>query len=140
MSFLDNLFGKKNKHNPKYAKAHNKRAIAFIAKENFDEAIAECTQAIKLNPNYAEAYTNRGLAYAKKNEFDRAIADVAKAIELNPRQIEAHFNKAMIHEKAGQPQEAMVEYNNFIKFAAGQNPMAIERAKARIKALEQEKS
>lgn len=142
MSFLQKFFGKSSQDSgrtpdPKSAKPHNKRAIAFITKGKFDEAIAECNQAIELDPNYAEAYSNRGLAFAKKNEVDRAIADLSKAIELNPRLVEAHFNKAMIYEQAGQPQAAVAEYKTFLKFAAGQNPVAIERAKAHIKALEQ---
>ena len=46
-------------------------AAAYLAREDqysnlkdYDHAIADCSQAIRLKPDYAEAYNNRGLAFA----------------------------------------------------------------------------
>ena len=56
----------------------------FYVKKDYDRAIADYDQAIRLNPNYAAAYNSRGLAYDDKRDYDRAIADFNKAIKLNP--------------------------------------------------------
>jgi tetratricopeptide (TPR) repeat protein len=48
----------------------------------YDKAIDEYTEAIRLKPDYADAYYNRGNAYVGQGKLDKAIADFAKAEEL----------------------------------------------------------
>jgi len=51
---------------------------------DYDSAIAEYTESIRLNPNDASAYYNRGNAYLGKKDYDSAIADYTEAIKLDP--------------------------------------------------------
>jgi formylglycine-generating enzyme required for sulfatase activity len=53
-------------------------------KGEYDKAIADCTEAIRLDPKHVEAYHNRGVAYWNKGEYDKAIADFTEAIRLEP--------------------------------------------------------
>jgi len=53
-------------------------------KRDYDQAITELTESIRLNPNYSNAYLYRSYAYQRKSEFDKAIADCDKAIQLSP--------------------------------------------------------
>jgi tetratricopeptide (TPR) repeat protein len=50
----------------------------------FDEAIADYTQAIKLAPNEAWNFRGRADAYLEQKEYDKAIADINEAIRLDP--------------------------------------------------------
>ena len=52
----------------------------------YDKAIADLTEAIRLNPKHAEAYMFRGDTYQKKGNFDQAVADFTAAIRLEPEQ------------------------------------------------------
>jgi len=52
-------------------------------KKDYDKAITDFTQAIRLNPNLINAYNYRGLAYYLKSDYDKAIADYTQAIRLN---------------------------------------------------------
>src|SRR5689334_5928351 len=61
------------------------RANAYQDKKDYDRAIKDYDEAIRLNPNYGDAYNNRGLTYKSKKEFDRAIEDFNEAIRLNPK-------------------------------------------------------
>ena len=56
----------------------------------FERAIEDYTEAIRLNPEYAKAYYNRGQAYKDQGKKAEAIADFQKFITLtdNPQWIE----------------------------------------------------
>ena len=54
------------------ADAFNKGLDAYNRRD-YESAIVDFTEAIRLNPNYAAAYTNRGNAYRAKGDNDRAI-------------------------------------------------------------------
>jgi tetratricopeptide (TPR) repeat protein len=46
------------------------RGLAYRNKGDYDRAIADYNQAIRLDPKYAAAYNNRGRAYADKGDHD----------------------------------------------------------------------
>jgi tetratricopeptide (TPR) repeat protein len=54
-------------------------------KREFNKAVADYTEAIRLDPNYDVAYQNRGRSYFAKRDYDRAIADYDQALRINPR-------------------------------------------------------
>ena len=64
--------------------AHNNRGNAYTAKGDYDRAIQDFDQSIKLNPTYAKPFNNRGVAYLRKGEYDLAIKAFDEAIKLNP--------------------------------------------------------
>ncbi|MDR0456632.1 MAG: tetratricopeptide repeat protein [Treponema sp.] len=57
--------------------------IEYAEKGDYDRAIKEYTETIRLNPNCAGVYFFRGFAYGQKNDHDRAIADYTEMIRLN---------------------------------------------------------
>jgi len=60
------------------------RGCAALERKDYDTAIAEFTEAIRLDPESDDAYHNRAHAYADKGEYARAIADYREAIRLAP--------------------------------------------------------
>jgi tetratricopeptide (TPR) repeat protein len=66
----------------------NKR-YAYTDKGEYDRAIADCNEALRLNSNDVEAYYNRGLAYAMKEDYARARTDWEKALQLDPNHANA---------------------------------------------------
>ena len=80
-------------------KIYNNRGVAYNDKGEFDDAIKDFYQAIKLNPNDAYAYNNRGSAYYNKEEFGKAIEDYTTAIKLNHNYAEAYINRASCYIK-----------------------------------------
>jgi tetratricopeptide (TPR) repeat protein len=58
--------------------------MLFASRGDYDLALEDYTQAIKLDPNLAAAYFGRGNAYYHKDDYDWAIADYTQAIKLDP--------------------------------------------------------
>ena len=82
---------------------------------NYDLAIENFNEAIKLKPDFAAAYTNRGLVYRNKRNYDRAIEDHTKAIELNPDYAEAYFNRGNTYTEKGDFDLAIVDFTKAIE-------------------------
>lgn len=57
----------------------NEQYVTRFETGEYDQAIVDFTEAIRLNPNDAEAYALRGLAYAGKGDQAKAEVDLAKA-------------------------------------------------------------
>ena len=67
--------------------AYYNRGNAWYAKNEYDTAIADYDDAIRLNPKDALAYNNRGSAWNAKTEYDKAIVDFNEAIRLDPKEL-----------------------------------------------------
>ena len=59
-------------------------AAAPGTKGDFDRAIADFGQAIRLDPKDAQAYYNRGIAWEKKRSLQEALADFKMHSQLAP--------------------------------------------------------
>ena len=69
---------------PPDAAFYQKRADDFLAKGEYDHAIADYDEIIKLNPKDAVAYYSRGFASQYKADHTRAFEDYKTATELKP--------------------------------------------------------
>jgi tetratricopeptide (TPR) repeat protein len=63
---------------------YGNRGAAWSNKKEYDRAIADFSEAIRLDLTKAPYYGNRGNAWGSKKEYDRAIADFSEAIRLDP--------------------------------------------------------
>jgi tetratricopeptide (TPR) repeat protein len=66
------------------AERHVERGQGYAEKKEYDKAILEFTEAIRLDPKNAEAYHERGRAYVNIKEYDKAISDFTEAIRIEP--------------------------------------------------------
>ena len=62
-----------------------KRGLESIRQSQFDRAIVELSEAIRLDPNFATAFVERARAWASKEEYDKANADLDEAMRIEPR-------------------------------------------------------
>jgi len=91
------------------------QGIMFASKGEYDLAIADFTEALKLNPNLGAAYTNRGNVYFKRDDLDRAITDYNQAIRLNPNLAEAYANRGVVYKAKGDYDRAIADQNQAIR-------------------------
>lgn len=74
--------------------AWNKRGLAKKEKGDYQGAITDYNEAIKLKP-YAAAYTNRGVVKGMLGDLKGAVADFDKAINIKPYDFDAYNNRAV---------------------------------------------
>jgi tetratricopeptide (TPR) repeat protein len=93
------------------ASTFNNRGVAYVDKREYDRAIQDFDQVIKLNPNDTAAFNNRGVAYVDKHEYDRAIQDFDQAIKLNPNYALAFNNRGVAYADKGQYDRTIQDYD-----------------------------
>jgi tetratricopeptide (TPR) repeat protein len=60
------------------------RGDDYKRKREYDRALEDFDEAIRLNPNFAAALISRGVVYGHKGQYDHACEDYNHAIRLNP--------------------------------------------------------
>lgn len=115
-------FSEQLRVNAKDVDAIHGRANCNRALGEFDQAIADYRQVLKLDPEHFAAAGNRGLAWAGKGDFDKAIADQNEAIKLVGNKTGFADEQAIIYANRGQVWEArrdfdkaLADYNEAIR-------------------------
>ena len=74
----------------------NRLRNSGVRQYNYDDAIADINQAIKLFPDFAYSYYNRANLHAISGRLPDAYDDYTRAIELNPNFGEAYYNRGLV--------------------------------------------
>jgi tetratricopeptide (TPR) repeat protein len=94
---------------------YSNRGNAYNGKHEYDRAIADYNEAIRLNPKHDNAYVGRGNSYNGKREYDHAIADYNEAIRLNPNFILAYNGRGNSYNGKREYDRAIADYNEAIR-------------------------
>src|SRR5713226_7916276 len=79
------------------ARYYNARGFGYYNRGDYDHAIADHNQAIRLKPRLALAFNNRGMVFLHKRDYDTAITDFNQALTLTPNDAIAHSNRAIAY-------------------------------------------
>jgi tetratricopeptide (TPR) repeat protein len=131
-------FNKAIQLDPKNAFAFHNRCALYDDQEKFDQAIADCTEAVRLQPDASQnanaankdfallvprsgynPFFNRGIAWRGKNELRRAIADFTEAIKLDKSHDGAFDNRGMSFQALGEYDRAIADYSETIRLQPG---------------------
>lgn len=82
---------------------------------DYNGAIRDYTEAIRLAPEYIRAYFNRGSAYRHVGEYERAIADYTDAIRLDPEHARAYNNRCWTYALLRRAQEALADCDQSLR-------------------------
>jgi len=98
----------------KKAEDLNNSGSVELGNDNYELAIKDFNEAIKIKPDYAEAYLNRARAYSGGFKDDQAIADYGQAIKLKPDLAVAYFERAELYRGVDES-KAIDDYTSAIK-------------------------
>jgi tetratricopeptide (TPR) repeat protein len=68
----------------KSADAYIRSGVSHATSGDYDRAIADFSEAIRIDPATSAAFIERGNVYGVKHDFDRASADFTEAMRLDP--------------------------------------------------------
>lgn len=83
--------------------------------DQYEQAIADFTQVIKLDADFAAAYSNRCLVYIQLTDYAKAVDDCTAAVQRNPDNTEAYLNRGLAYYRLGEYQSAISEYTQVIE-------------------------
>ena len=101
------------------AVAHTERGIAFVALLDYDRALKDFEDALRIDATFAKAFANRGAVHGAKQDFDRAIEDFTRVLALEPRSAHAFADRAGMHRLKGEYEEAIRDYTEAIRIDSG---------------------
>jgi tetratricopeptide (TPR) repeat protein len=84
-------------NHPEDVSALIQRADAYRRLKQYDGALADYFEVIRLDPNNRAAWFQRGSTYANLKQWDNAVADYSKAIELDPNNANVPYLQALAH-------------------------------------------
>ena len=90
------------------------RAVGWNKKGNYNQVIADASEAIRLHPSTA-LYNLRGSAYYDKGEDDIAIADFNDALRMRPPSGIIFHNRGNAWRSKGEYAKAIADYDQSIK-------------------------
>ena len=112
------LSGSKNSCNTytenQNAYLHYLAGIKFDSDSDYEDAIKEFSQALKLDKNFSEAYDKRGVVFTKMLMFGKALKDLSKAIELNSNFSEAFNHRGIVYYCLLEYKKSLADYNKAI--------------------------
>ena len=109
------LIKSKEKNSQVLAIAYNNRGNAYTSKGDYELAIQDYDESIKINPNYAKPFNNRGVAYQKKGNYDLALKDFDAAIDIDQNYADAFANRAELYQKKGDYPNALKDFDKAIQ-------------------------
>jgi len=60
--------------------------LAWSEKGEYEKAISDYDESIRLEPKDMRGYYNRGLVWHSKRDYEKAISDYNESIRLDPKE------------------------------------------------------
>jgi tetratricopeptide (TPR) repeat protein len=112
------------------AQSYFDRGVEFSNRNDWDTAIQEFTDSIRMYPKFVEAYKNRGLAYFNKKDYDRAIADYTEAIKIGQTDTSTYSERGLAYFNKKDYDRAIADYTEVIRLDPNNSVAFDNRIKA----------
>ncbi|MBR1277602.1 caspase family protein [Bradyrhizobium sp. AUGA SZCCT0283] len=95
--------------------AYNLRGSAYYDRGEYDIAIADFNDALRIGPPSGIIFHNRGNAWRSKGEYAKAIADYDQSIKSDPKSVFSWQNRGISKRALGDLDGALADINEAIR-------------------------
>jgi tetratricopeptide (TPR) repeat protein len=92
-------------------KIYVNRGAAYQKLLNYEAALNDYSEAIKINENNPNVYMYRGYLFYQTNEYDQALQDFNTVIEIDSENPFAYYNRGMVHLKQSDEEKACEDFH-----------------------------
>ncbi|MFO1093433.1 MAG: tetratricopeptide repeat protein [Planctomycetaceae bacterium] len=125
---------------PQDAEGYCTRGYALTEKGNFDRAISDFDEAIRLDAKCSDAYCGRAKIAFDRKQYDKAIADADEAIRLDPHCAIVYCIRGASRGGMGELDQALSDLDEAIRLDPEDAQAYYHRAYARMSKREFEKA
>ncbi len=116
-------YGPATEHHRENATALDEQAHSHFAEGDYNHAIADFSEAIRINPELAHVnrcrlLRNRALAYRSQGDCDKAIADYSEVIRRHPDFARAYHDRALAHRTKRDYDQAIADCLEAVRLAS----------------------
>jgi lipoprotein NlpI len=95
------------------------RGLAYSKTRNYNRAIQDLNESIRLDPNLGFSFYNRGVAYHEMGQYERAIQDYNKAVALEPNEGVPLIGRGNSYLDMGEVDRAFRDFDDAIRLKPG---------------------
>ena len=104
-----------HKYAPNLAAVYQQRGYAAATNQQFQDALNDYGEAIKITPQDPRIYEQRAAVEMKLNDTDKALADYSEAIKLKPNEIRYYLYRSYIYETKADAKSSMADTEKVLK-------------------------
>jgi tetratricopeptide (TPR) repeat protein len=98
------------------------RGVMKLRRANFDAAIVDFNQAVRIKPDMGEIYINRGAASIGQHRYAEGMSDLNKSLELGVDEpAKAYYNRALAYEGLDDAKSAYFDYQKALELSPDWN-------------------
>lgn len=114
------------------SRSHRYRGIVYMERREYERAIEDLTESIRLDPGRPDAWNFRAGCYNRLGQYDKAIEDCSQAIRLAPRWVGPYTSRGVVWQNKREYGKAIADYQKVIELdpdsVRGHNNLAWIRA------------
>ena len=96
---------------------HSLAAAIFEDQRQYDQAIEEWDEVIRIDDTDTDAWTSRCGARAIVGQLLEALADCNASLKLKPQDVRTLNNRGLVYLKSGQPENAIADYDAALRLS-----------------------
>ena len=96
------------------AQQANDRGLQLYREKQYDEAVAQFTEALKLRPDFAQAANNLGFVYYRQQRYAEAARWLENTLKIDPSRAVAYLNLGDAYFNAGDKAKAKQAYTTYL--------------------------
>ncbi|MBE7380678.1 MAG: tetratricopeptide repeat protein [Leptolyngbya sp. SIO1E4] len=116
-------FGQAIQEEDEVETAYSDRCLTYLLISIPEQAVEDCSAALKLNPDRPQVRFYRGLAQYRLGHYEQAIADFTQHLQDHAQDARAYYNRGLAAFADGRVAQAIADYNRAVTHSSTLTPV-----------------